>query len=342
MQSAIKEHQKLLAQQYKNKTLPHAILLSGLQGVGKNILSTWLIKLILCKTPSENNAEGILSACGGCKNCKLYQSGSYPDHFTVLPKLKTLSLGVDEVRLANEFLQKKAHLGMFQSVLVDNAHVMTEPASNALLKTLEEPSSNSVIILTTHEIELLLPTIISRCRVLHLKGLVGENLIASLASGYASHHSMQSKHNQTNVFETDPLNETPYLNSSHMAELSDEMQYDAYENFKVSLLKFLATARVEHDLLVHFNENINAYAWLEKTIVNLSRLRQTQCNENAYVNRDIQLKSLPQSEMLNEIYKKVTGRSKLTKNYIQANQQFLIEKLIIEISHLLKDSILSK
>jgi hypothetical protein len=46
--------------------------------------------------------------------------------------------------------------------------------------------------------------------------------------------------------------------------------------------------------------------------------------------------------MLNEIYKKVIGRSKLTKNYIQANQQFLIEKLIIEISHLLKDSILSK
>ncbi|MGB0935994.1 MAG: DNA polymerase III subunit [Colwellia sp.] len=330
MHSAIKEHQQLLSQQYKQQTLPHAILFSGAIGVGKTDLSDWLIKLLLCNAPNHDNSADMLVACGTCKNCRLFESGNYPDHFEVQPKSKSTSLGVDEIRLANEFLQKTAHIGQFQSVLVNNAQSMTTQAANALLKTLEEPTPHSVIILNTDEIDLLLPTIISRCRVIHVKGLVADQLLASLTKSSGNSNS------SFNALQNDTFNEVPYLNSSHLTELKDPNKAEQYTNFKSLICHFLMTARVERSLTEAFNDNNNAYAWLEKVIVNLSRLKQTHDNTELYLVDDIQLKLLPNSEILNQIYKIVTQRSKLAKNYIQANQQYLTEKLLVDISHLLK------
>ena len=84
-------------------------------------------------------------------------------------------------RVCNRFLQTTAHIGKFKTVLIENAQTMTQAAANALLKTLEEPTANSIIILVTNDIEMLLPTIVSRCRVLNIRPNVGQALLQSMS-----------------------------------------------------------------------------------------------------------------------------------------------------------------
>jgi len=338
MYSAIKEHQQLLAQQYVAKTLPHAILFSGVSGVGKNALAQWLIKLLLCQRPTAENNEKVLSACGNCKTCHLYHSGSYPDHLTLLPivkgksKVKSKNLGVDEVRFANEFLQKTAHIGTYQTVLVENAHIMTISAANALLKTLEEPSAQSLIILVTHDADRLLPTIISRCRVLHLRSLVGEALLDSIKNSKNQVNSGASSLEEVN----NTLNEIAYINSTHLAELTNQELQSQYQSFKSLLIIFLVKGDISKALAEIAIANEYAIPWLEKIIVNIARLRQTHPDETKLIANSIELNNLPSAEILNQIYKRITNSSKLTKSYVQANKQFVIEKLLVDISKLLK------
>ena len=133
-------------------------MITGIAGAGKLALAQWLRRLINCQQPVGKNNQ-ILQVCDQCKTCLLMQSNTLPDHLNL--QAEKNSLGVDEVRQANGFLQKTAQLGMYKTVLIDHAEMMTPAAANALLKTLEEPTDYSVIVLVTDDIDSLLPTIIS-------------------------------------------------------------------------------------------------------------------------------------------------------------------------------------
>ena len=205
-------HQQLLTQQYLTNTLPHAILINGAIGSGKLNLAQWLVNVLLCQSlqkkighqqSTDTLLQGEVNACGRCKTCLLANNRNYPDHLTL--ELTGASIGVDDVRRVNAFLEKTAHIGTFKSVLISDAQSMTLAAANALLKTLEEPSPNSIIILLSHEIELLLPTIISRCRLLTMKGQVGEALVSQF-------------HQQTGCLDNNEL--SAFINLSHLPELT--------------------------------------------------------------------------------------------------------------------------
>lgn len=151
--------QQSLMQRFLQHSLHHGLLLSGPQGIGKRNLADELMKGLLCLQPSSDGA------CGSCQSCKLVSAGTHPDHH-VLESDK--QLGVDAIRTAIGKLNSTAQIGRHKVLLIPVADKMTEAASNALLKTLEEPTDNTYLILITCKITSLLPTILSRCEKLNL------------------------------------------------------------------------------------------------------------------------------------------------------------------------------
>lgn len=152
--------QQVLWQQLSaRKQHAHAYLLHGPQGIGKQDLAQFFAVFLLCQQPS---AAG---ACGQCKACHLWAAGSHPDVFVLEPATDKKTVGVDDVRELIGFVNKTAQLGGRKVVLIAEPPVedMTLAASNALLKSLEEPAGNTVLLLLSDQPSRLLPTIKSRC-----------------------------------------------------------------------------------------------------------------------------------------------------------------------------------
>lgn len=145
--------QQQLSQLAQRQQLHHALLFTGIDGVGKQQLAADLAALLLCSTPSG------MVACGQCKHCLLVRAGHHPDLFTVSAEQ---SIGVDAIRQLSLFMQSSPQQGGARVVLMPAAEQMTEAASNALLKTLEEPGRNSFLLLQSAHPGQLLPTILSR------------------------------------------------------------------------------------------------------------------------------------------------------------------------------------
>src|SRR5690606_8786234 len=137
----------------------HAYLLHGPAGIGKRRLAERLAHWLLCQ--QRDNGQ----PCGQCKGCLLLAAGSHPDLFTLRPAEDKKTVGVDDVRELIDFIAKTAQLGGHKVVLIAEpaAEEMTLAASNALLKSLEEPSRDSVLLLISDQPSRLLPTIKSRC-----------------------------------------------------------------------------------------------------------------------------------------------------------------------------------
>lgn len=135
----------------------HAYLLHGPVGIGKRALAERLMARLLCQRP-----EG-LEACGQCKSCHLLQAGSHPDNYILEPEEADKAIKVDQVRDLVSFVVQTAQLGGRKVVLIEPVESMNINAANALLKSLEEPSGDTVLLLVSHQPSRLLPTIKSRC-----------------------------------------------------------------------------------------------------------------------------------------------------------------------------------
>lgn len=158
--------------------LPHAILLHGRVGLGKYQLAQAFAKLLLC----ENRIENATVACGACPSCHWFEQGSHPDVHVLQPsaldevddagpgpeRKKSEWISVEQVRHAIDFVQLSSHRNGLRIVLVNPAETMNAAAANALLKTLEEPPKNSLLILVSHQSARLLPTLLSRCHQLRV------------------------------------------------------------------------------------------------------------------------------------------------------------------------------
>ena len=135
----------------------HAYLLHGPAGIGKRALAERLMASLLCKQPVG------LEACGACKSCSLLAAGSHPDNYILEPEEADKAIKVDQVRDLVSFVVQTAQLGGRKVVLVEPVESMNINAANALLKSLEEPSGNTILLLVSHQSSRLLPTIRSRC-----------------------------------------------------------------------------------------------------------------------------------------------------------------------------------
>ena len=135
----------------------HAYLLHGPAGIGKRQLAERLMALLLCQRPAGD------TACGACKACQLLAAHTHPDHYLLEPEEVDKAIRVDQVRDLVGFVTQTAQLGGRKVVLLEPAEAMNLNAANALLKSLEEPSGDTVLLLVSHQPSRLLPTIKSRC-----------------------------------------------------------------------------------------------------------------------------------------------------------------------------------
>ena len=138
----------------KTNKLAHAYLFCGPRGTGKTTVAKLLAKTINCTGEGEK-------PCGCCKNCLEIQESTYPD---VIELDAATNNGVDEVREIIEKVKYAPMSGKYKVYIIDEVHMMTSSAFNALLKTLEEPPEYCIFILATTEPHKVLPTIISRCQ----------------------------------------------------------------------------------------------------------------------------------------------------------------------------------
>lgn len=135
----------------------HAYLLQGPAGIGKRALADCLAARLLCQQPQP------LEACGQCKSCHLLAAGTHPDLYLLQPEEVDKAIRVDQVRELVDFVVQTPQLGGRKVVVLEPAEAMNPNAANALLKSLEEPAGNTVMLLVSHQPSRLLPTIRSRC-----------------------------------------------------------------------------------------------------------------------------------------------------------------------------------
>jgi DNA polymerase-3 subunit delta' len=156
-----------LVKRYHGAGLPHASLILGNEGTGRRSLAFKLAKFLLCQAPDKKTAQSNIY-CGQCHSCKLMDAGSHPDYFICDQEAKGKQIKVDTVRKLNDFMSKTPQISACQVVQIYPLEAMNLNASNALLKTLEEPSGESYLLLIAERLGTVLPTIRSRTQRINL------------------------------------------------------------------------------------------------------------------------------------------------------------------------------
>lgn len=147
-------------QDARNKgRLPHALLLTGAEGIGKHPFAKRLAQSLLCNQPA---ADG--EPCGNCQGCHLFRAGTHPDYTLIEPEEPGKAIKIDTIR---EFTGKEgltSQAGGYKVIIFEPADALNVAAANSLLKTLEEPVPWTVMILITSKPGRLPATIRSRCQ----------------------------------------------------------------------------------------------------------------------------------------------------------------------------------
>jgi DNA polymerase-3 subunit delta' len=146
-------------QQQQQQRLPHALLLSGTAGLGKEYFASAIVANVLC-TSFQNDS----SPCGQCHSCQLLSAGNHPDHIKIMPEETGKQIKIDQIRSLKDKQQLTASVANWKTIIISPADAMNVSASNSLLKLLEEPQQNTLLILITDKPEKLPITIRSRCQ----------------------------------------------------------------------------------------------------------------------------------------------------------------------------------
>lgn len=134
---------------------PHAILLTGPRGTGKTTTARIIAKTLLCKNKTDDNP------CGKCQSCMDLTNGS---HLDVMEIDGASNNGVDHIRELRETIGYMPSSGSHKVYIIDEVHMLSTSAFNALLKTLEEPPEHVIFIFATTEVQKIPATILSRCQ----------------------------------------------------------------------------------------------------------------------------------------------------------------------------------
>lgn len=160
------ELEKLFAKSFLTNRLGHAYLFEGARGTGKKELAKWIAQTIFCEQPESGQP------CGVCRNCRRMMEGNLPDLIEIEPDGQ--SIKVNQIRELKTEFSKSAVEGSKKVYIIDQAEKMTVSAANSLLTFLEDPSQDTYLFLLTTVKENILPTIRSRCQIIHFHSLKRE------------------------------------------------------------------------------------------------------------------------------------------------------------------------
>ena len=145
----------------------HSYMFTGIEGIGKKMTGVRFAGLLNCEAPRQDTL-------GECSTCRRIETGNHPD-FYILSSDRS-SIRIEQVRQLQAYFKFPPLEGRWRIALIDDAHLMTRAAQNALLKTMEEPPTGRMIILVTSKPHLLLPTVRSRCRRIRFSPLLPKDV----------------------------------------------------------------------------------------------------------------------------------------------------------------------
>ncbi len=165
-QDQIKEH--LITALQRNK-ISHAYILHGERSSGKEFIARLFAMALQCERRNSEEGAGTAEPCNECHSCRQALSDNQPDIIRVQHE-KPNTIGVEDIRTQiNQDIVIKPYSSPYKVYIINEGEKMTPQAQNALLKTLEEPPAYAVIMILTTNLDAMLPTIVSRCVVLHMK-----------------------------------------------------------------------------------------------------------------------------------------------------------------------------
>jgi len=310
-----KEWQYLLARKKINK-LPHAILISGMEGIGKNLFAKNFAELLLCQNASDNS-----EVCSSCNSCELYRADNHPDFFVLKPEDKSKAIKVDQVRELIAELNNTAHFDGHRVVIIGPADLLNIAASNALLKTLEEPAEKVVIILVSAHPTALPATIRSRC----------QNMLMHPPKYFMAKEWLEKQLPEEDAGLLLSLAENAPLKALELAsegELSGRQEFfhDLYnlEQGKVGLVEV-----VKRNLSLGLSDLLTMFIYLTSDLVKI-KLGSTR----SIVNQDqlAKLKSLAAKTTLEKLLAYKESLYELRRHLVRKinlNQQMAVENLLI-------------
>jgi DNA polymerase-3 subunit delta' len=181
----LKQSQQRLRSALKTGHLPHSLLVLSVPGLGAEHLANWMTALVLCESLGKR-------PCDACPSCRLLRSDTHPDTHVVRLEEDAQQIKIDQVRELIDSLTLKSYRGGYKVGVIEGAEALNANGANAFLKTLEEPSADTVLIMIARPNHRLPATVASRCLRLRLSPPATDQAIAWLeanAPGANSWHA---------------------------------------------------------------------------------------------------------------------------------------------------------
>jgi len=291
-----------ISQQIQQQRLPHALLFTGVAGLGKLSLANHVVATVLC----ENNDK---EACGQCHSCQLFIAGSHPDHTFVEPEELGKQIKIEQIRQLKDKQELTPTVAKWKTVIISPAENMNINANNSLLKLLEEPQQNTLLILISAKPERLPITILSRCQKVTL-------------SAPSSDVAINWLQQQASIDEQE---------ISTLLQLAKGAPIATLELLESDIINTLQ--KVDHDFESLLKRNANPVAlakdWLQYDLLMVLSYLQTQLKKRIILMQNQADNS--SSKEFWTIYDCIIAAIKLTSSANNINKTLLIEQFMVSV-----------
>ena len=305
-------------------SLPHALLLRGRAGIGKQDFALALAQALLC---SVQNADK--TACGACPNCIWFAEGGHPDFKLISPEdvdnsdeattspskkktAKKSQISVAQIRQLIDYLSLSSHqVNSRRVVLISPAETLNSASANALLKMLEEPPANTLFLLVTSQPQRLLATIISRCQAvdmplpskaealtwLHTQGVKNAENMLDLAGGAPLLALQMADEGDTNLILIKHLSLGEKLDAFACAPIFNSLGMERALNALQKWVFDLAACKLAQHLHYHVSQGIALQALCKsvnlKSLLNFqAKLLEAKKTAHHPLNNELQLENI--------------------------------------------------